>query len=543
MDLQQGFGINDIVALVKRRGWLVTCIVGVSLLLSIFVASILPDEYQASATLLIEPQTISENLVESGLANRDVNARLHLIQMQILSRGRLSRVIDTFNLYQDESKDMTREDVINMMRDKITLAPVLPELQEQIKSRRQDIEINTFVLSFRHTSPRVAADVTNRLANDFTDEHIKERVEISGDTSEFIQAELTRLAQRMDEVESRIAAVKSENAGQLPEDFDSTQRLLERALSGIRDAERDAALARSDESFFRQQAIASASLGSGDEQTNPARRLESLDLSLNELRARGLTDKHPDVISLKDEIAALRAQLEGQDEGAEEAPASIAQQSARAEAERAALRASAAEEEVRRLRQQASDLEARLAATPRVAETLAGLQRERDQLLSSYRDFSQKRLSANVAADMERRQKGEQFRILEAAYPDSDPVAPNRPVIVLLGLVVGLGAAGGAAFLLEASDTSFKSPRNLQDQLRIPVLASIPAVLLESDRVARRRRLLRRALAATAFTSVMLVASLVGNWTVNGLPGPIQSLIEGEEAAPAAAPPAAEQQG
>jgi len=550
MDFEQGFQISDLVRMARRRAWLVAAVAGACLLASVFVASILPNEYASSATLLVEPQTISSRLVESGLSDRDVNSRLHLIQMQILSRGRLSRVIEELGLYKAESQEMTREKVISLMRDEITLEPVLPELEQQLKGRRE-VEINTFRLSFRHRSARLAADVTNRLANDFIDEHIKERVEIAGDTFEFIQAELNRLTQRMREVENQIASGKSENAGQLPEDMGSNQRQLERSLAGIRSAERELAMAQSDESFFNQQAVSAAVLSGGNEVTNPARRLEALELDLNALRSRGLTDAHPDIISTTEQIDSLRAQLEAEaasagEEEEEEArtdqPLSLAQQNAKAEADRARLRVASARAEIERLRKEAGDFEARLAATPRVAEQLAAFEREQLHLIKSYQEYSRKRLDANVSADMERRQKGEQFRVLEAAYPSPEAVSPNRPVIVLLGLVMGVGLGGVLAFLLEAADTSYKSSRTLQEQLRIPVLASIPAVLLDSDRMARRRMHVRRALAAAALTSIVLVASVVGNWTVNGLPGPLRTLIEGQtEAEPA--PPAAGEQG
>ncbi len=536
MDVEQGFRVEDLTRMLRRRAWLVATVAGGLTLLAILVSAVLRNEFESYATLLVEPQTINADLVASGLPEQNINSRLHLIQMQILSRSRLSRIIDDLKLYPEESKQMTREEVIDLMRGRIRLDPVLPELEQEILKQQRDIQINTFRLSFRHHDATTAAEVTNRLARDFIDEHIRERVEVSGDTSEFIDSKLNDLSRQIAEVEDRIAQVKSENAGRLPEDFQASQRLFERAMEGIRAAERSLAEARSDESFFRQQALASGVV-TGDP-TSPAQRLELREIELKGYRARGFTDKHPDVMAALAEIAALREQIESGGENGSEGPLSLAQQNAQAEAQRASLRAASAQAELERLREQAANLETRLAETPRVAERLAGLDREHQHLFQSYQDWSNKRLEANVAADMERKQKGEQFRVLESAYPSPAPISPNRPLIIIMGLMLGLTLGGGVALLLEASDSSFHGSRSLQDTLRIPVLATVPQVLLESDRVRQRRARMRRLLAAGAVTGVVLVAAVAGNWTVNGLPDPIQSLL-GQEA-PSAPTPGAE---
>ena len=137
---------------------------------------------------------------------------------------------------------------------------------------------------------------------------------------------------------------------------------------------------------------------------------------------------------------------------------------------------------------------------------------------------------------MERRQKGEKFRVLEAAVPSPQPASPNRPVILVLGLLLGLIAGGGLGLLAEVTDLSFHDPRSLQSRLGIPVLAAVPPVLLESDRALTRARRVRNAFGVAIVTSVVLVASLAGNWIVNGPPGPLARLVSGSTTA---SPPAA----
>jgi succinoglycan biosynthesis transport protein ExoP len=525
MQSQDGVQVPDFAGMVRRRGVVAAAVAGAVFLASVFVAALLPNKYDASATLLIEPQTVSKNLVEAGVEESDLHNRLHLMQMQILSRGRLSRVIDDLGLYADESEEMTREDVIALMRAQIQVVPVLPEIEMD----RRDVQINTFQITFRSESPRMAAAVANRLANDFIEEHIKERVQISGDTSAFIDAELERITTRAREVDQRISAIKSENAGRLPEDMLSNQRRLEHAIGSLRETQREIALARSDESFYRQQAATGSDVRQHTGQPDsPAERLQRLEMQLADFEARGYTPKHPDVIVAEAEIEILEAQIASAANDAGNLEGSSTQQVlAVSEAERARLRAESSDRDLARLRDEVVELEEALAVTPRVAEQLSLLEREREHLRSSFQSFSNKRLDAAVAADMERRQKGEQFRLLDSAVAPPNATSPNRPLILVLGLLVGLGLGGGLALLLESVDGSFHDPRGLRLRTGLPVLASVPAIVLESDRVRiKRRRLVAVALAA-AISGVTLLGAGAGWWFVNG-PGSSDARVEAQ---------------
>ena len=533
-----GFQLGDLFAMARRRGKVVGVIAGLVLLAAIFVAAILPNEFESYTTLLVEPQSISKRLVEGGVEGGEMTSRLHLMTMQILSRSRLSRVIDDLGLYGKESEERTREQVIDLMRSQIRVEPVLPELERGLFRRYQG-EINTFRLFYRHESAPVAAAVANRLANDFIDEHIRDRVKVSGDTAEFIEAELERLAQRTREVEGQIATVKAENAGSLPEDLLTSQTRLGRTYEALRAAAQRLGEAESDVAFFQQQAKVARLVEGGRSDiigraATPALRLRELEIALGSLRARGLTDRHPDVVIAEAEAAEIRARMNDEESEASP-PTSMAEQEALAQVERARQRAEAGRAEIERLQQEISGIEESMAATPRVAEQLDGLQREWASLSQSYALFSEKRLEASVASNMERRQKGEQFRVLESAYAATDPISPNRRMIVVMGLLFGLGAGIFVGLALEISDRSFHEPRRVQQTLRAPVLAAIPAIRLAADRAAMRRRWLREAFAAATVAGVMLVTSAFGYVYVNR-PG-LLGIGGGEQAAPATPTP------
>lgn len=296
-------------------------------------------------------------------------------------------------------------------------------------------------------------------------------------------------------------------------------RLLERQQA----LRNQISLAESDYSFYQQQSlVASDQAHTNDEVTNPVRRLDALEISLGALRARGYTDKHPDIVFTLGEIEEVKRLIEAETAVGEEReePRNLAQQTAAAQANRAQLRAGAAQEDLARVEAEEAELLDRLARTPRVAEQLAALQREWEHLNVKYREFSDKRLQAGVAADVERRQKGEQFRVIESAVAPLAPASPNRILIVAMGIVLGVAFGGMTGLLLESADTSFHGARQLQSALRIPVLAAIPGITLESDRIAARRRMMRRGIVAAGVVGIVLGSSAFGYWWTNLAGGP-----------------------
>ena len=529
MNIEQGNQVIDLFGFLRRRGKLMVIISGAITLVTFWIAMALPNLYTSSSMILVEPQSVDENLEDSGVRESDLNERLGLMTAEILSRIRLSRIIDEMGLYEDDRKDMERLEIVELMRSYINVVPVLSELEEG--SRRRDVKFNTFRIVFRHDNRNTAAAVAQRVANDFIDANIESRTDITSKSLDFMSDEIASLTNNLAGVEGNIAAVKAESVGRLPEDFDSNQRTLQYAFSDLRDSQRILSAAESDAAYWKNQALTASSLSSPGDSTSPSHRKKQLELERGSLLARGYTARHPDVVRVEAEIAMLGDQLSGQ-AGEDDAPRSIGEQNARAEQKRAELRAVAAQEDIDRLRETIASLEARLAATPAVAERLDSLNRQYEQLYRSYQDFSSRLQQAAVQADLERRQLGERFRILESAEPSPEPSSPNRILIQILGAILGLGIGAGIGLVFEVADSSMHTSNELQQSLGIPVLVSVPRIMLESDRAARSRRILRETLAAIAVVLFVLVGGVATYWFVN-IRGP-------GVAAEAEAPPAAE---
>src|SRR5262245_50518566 len=264
MNIDGGLQISDLGGILRRRIKVVGATTLGVVLIVYWIAMALPNVYTSYATVLVEPQAVAEELVKAGVAQSDINQRLHLMTAQILARPRLSRIIDELKLYKEESKYLLREELIDLMRKDVRVEPVVPEL-EQRSARMREIAINEFRILYDNYDAIVARDVAQRLANDFIETHINARVQTSQKSLEFIEGELDRLSKRVREVEGEIAKVKADNAGTLPEELDANQRRLDRVLSELAAAQRNYDASAGDEQFYNSQiAAARASGGSTD---------------------------------------------------------------------------------------------------------------------------------------------------------------------------------------------------------------------------------------------------------------------------------------
>ncbi len=241
-------------------------------------------------------------------------------------------------------------------------------------------------------------------------------------------------------------------------------------------------------------------------------RLNELRVKLSDLRSR-VSEEYPDVKRTKAELADLERRLRaaGRDGmGAKpDNPAYIT-----LEAQLAGTRS-----EIGSVRSHLAALEkkraaygSRLMAMPRVEEGYKVLLVERTNLQAKYDDLSKKFMEAQVAHGVEKEQKGERFTIIDAARLPERPYSPNRPAIILIGLILGVGAGVGFASLREFTDSTFRNVESLAAATGVPVLAAIPLIPSRADvrpaTVRSRKLALAAAGAASALVLVLLAVHL-----------------------------------
>jgi len=505
-----------------RRRWFIV-IPAVVIASGTFVVSVfLPNRYRAATAISIIPQRVPEKFVRTTVT-ADLNERLNLIQQQILSRTRLERIVQEFNLYERERKELVMEDVIERMRKDIGVNIARP------RSRRDDP--NSFSVSYEAGDPRTAMRVTERLASLFVQENLSDRENLADQTNSFLQAQLAESKGRLLAQERKLQEFRTRNNGKLPEQVQSNLQLLQGAQSRLqtlteannRDRDRLATLEKAlAEMPPISPTTAPAPSGSrrGEQALTAAQQLDVARAELHALELR-LKPEHPDIgrarrviaeLEAKAETEALQQPLSAGSAGPAPNPSADRAAATRAEQMRNEIvaiqaRIESERREAARLQDSIGDLTGRVQAGPSLQSEATELMRDYGTLQDGYTALLRKSEESKIAVDLERRQIGEQFRVIDGARLPERPISPNRLRINMFGILGGLALGLGLVAFLEYRDTSFKSDDDVMTTLALPVLAVIPLMTNAGERrQARRRRLL---LAASASVTCMLLAAAV----------------------------------
>jgi uncharacterized protein involved in exopolysaccharide biosynthesis len=245
-----------------------------------------------------------------------------------------------------------------------------------------------------------------------------------------------------------------------------------------------------------------------------AQQLEAARANLRALELR-LTPEHPNVSRAKRLIAELerKAEQEAQRQPVSGAvdvalPREVGNRVAemRAETEEIRRRLDTRKQDHERLQQLLSSYTSRVETTPALESELTELMRDYSTLQEQYTTLLRKSEESKIAANLERRQIGEQFKIIDAARLPERPVSPDRLRMNLMGLLAGLGFGLVLAAFLEYRDTTLKTDNDVTVSLALPVLAVIPMMISDSE---RRRYTKRRRLAVSSVASLLAVAAVV----------------------------------
>jgi polysaccharide biosynthesis transport protein len=230
--------------------------------------------------------------------------------------------------------------------------------------------------------------------------------------------------------------------------------------------------------------------------------LKELKAKLVQLESR-YSDKYPDVIKTRSEIASLEERLGYPSARSPEKPDNPAYVTLASQLAGAQSEIESAKRQIEEMRRKRDDYRKRVETTPKVDETYKGLMSERNNLQVKYDDLMRKSMEAKVSKGLEKEQMGERFNLIDPARLPEKPVKPNIPAILLIGMVLGIGAGVGMAAIREFSDQSVRSSRALARQTSLPVLGSIPVIITWKD---RKRTRYKRAGAVFILLDVLIGA-------------------------------------
>jgi len=476
--------------LARRRWWLLGPFFAVSLL-SVIVVQLWPQLYRSEALILVEEQKVPEQYVTPNVV-ADPQDRLQSMTQQILSRTRLRRLIDQFNLYAGERSRRTMDELIDKMRTRIRI--------ELVQAPGRGADLTAFRIYFSAESPSLAQNVTNEITSLFIEENLRARAQQSIGTTDFLTNQLEQARKDLAEQEERQRQYKMRYLGQLPEQQQSNLQILSSLEAQLR-ANTDA-LERAEQQKVYLESLRSEYQAlrrdpdAGQLANSPAAlTVEETRRQLTEMEAK-YTARHPDVVRLRRQLASQEA---GKDAADAAGSGGRFRQGATAVSDieaQSRLKAITAEIESRKkdtdeLRRRIREFQGRLDMTPVREQQLAEVTRSYENSRQYYQSLLQKKLQSELATNLEKRQQGEQFRILDPATLPLKPSQPNRLSIVLVGWLLGLCIGIGALVARELTDGAIRSERDVSAAVKMPVLIHIP--LLHTPAAEARQRVRRLA--------------------------------------------------
>jgi polysaccharide chain length determinant protein (PEP-CTERM system associated) len=470
-----GFGFGDALEIVERWRWWIVLGALIGLATGFGAYLLLPPRYQATTTILVEPQEVPKSYVESTVT-LEIEQRLNTLQERVTSHSNLTQLIELVGARRlDPTGRMGTDEILSMIRKQLAV---------DIRARSEKTA-PVFDIAFTHADPTVAADVVRDVTGRFIDENLKDRAQQATATAEFLDVELQRLRDEVGKQEERIRQFRMAKMGALPSQLETNLRSLDRLnveLASNLEAQ-EAGTQRL--ALLRQQR---ASLKVGGSPSAPSSLSSVLSAARQELlqAQRVYTDEHPNVRRLREEVARLEAELNREENtpgGSERDysshdPALVALDR---EAAAASLELESRRRQEARIRQEIEQFQGRVEETPRREQEELELTRDYENLMATYRSLLTKKYEASLARNLEQAQKGERFKVLRPVSVPKHPSWPDLRILLPAGLAAGLLLVGLFVGVDEIRHPAFRSVERLRRALGLPVFASIPRI--DNDRI------------------------------------------------------------
>jgi polysaccharide chain length determinant protein (PEP-CTERM system associated) len=325
------------------------------------------------------------------------------------------------------------------------------------------------------------------------------------DTLSFMDQQLAAREKDLEAAEQKRQEFEARNADLMPGVGSLTSRLAA-ARSELRGVEADLLAAQSALAAINGQLAGTPQTILMPGAAGGARgALADAQAQLSGMHARGLTDSHPDVIALKNQIASLQKQATGEGNRVTGSPnpaySSLTSIKADREATVVALQSRKAS-----LQQEVAQATAGQFSEPAVAAEAARINRDYDVLKDQYDKLLRDREALRLRGQVETEHDAIKFEVIDPPSTPRSPVAPNRPLLLALVLVIGIGAGGGAAFAIGQLRSTFSTPAALERSTGLTVLGSVSESL---TRAARLKRIKGLRVFAGATAALLVVFGLL----------------------------------
>lgn len=488
-------------------------------LLGWFVVFALRDTYEAHARVNVDTRTALNTVLDGQVIRQDFESQLNLIRQSLLGRANLEYVANEVGIDLTAMTPAQRDSVLNSLSQRIQIALEPPA------TRDPRIPNTLYRIAVTDENRGLALNVVDVLLNSFVEGSMRSDRTGTATAQKFLREQIAEYGKRLADAEATLAEFKKRNVGLVPgEQGDYFQRLTTQ-IQGAEELQAQLGVATSrhaelqrqlrGESPFVPMSDSAGRTGTANQGGDTASRIQESQTRLDDLLLR-FTDKHPDVIAARETLEQLRARqteelaaLKRGDAGA----AAVARAQSNPVHQSIQLQLNQVEVEIAALRSQINDRRQNEAALRRVIDTVpeveaeySRLTRDYDVTRTQYNSLLERLERARLSGDAE--QTGTvKFNIVDPPSASFNPIFPNRPLLLVVVLVMGLGLGGGVAYLMHMLRPVFVDSRSLADATGLPVLGSVMRGWLDRERAELRAGLMRY-VAASAFLLVVFAVAL-----------------------------------
>jgi uncharacterized protein involved in exopolysaccharide biosynthesis len=517
-----------------RRKWYFFIPMITILTISLFIAFIIPPKYKSKATILIETQIVPEDLVRTTITGL-VEARLHSLSQRVLSVPNLSRIIAKYELYKDIRDNHTSQELVEKLRGQIELAPITTKWGKQ----HDQVATTAFEIGFEGRDPATVAKVTNELTSIFLEANLHDREAKAQTTVDFLTKQQNSLRQEIADKENSIARFKNDHPTELPEMLQSNRNTMERLAQQI-DLKESEVRRLTDHKVLLESQLTTIPPYTFEEGSDTD--LETLKRRYTAFKAT-LSEQHPDMLMLKNKIAALekgtigfesRADLQAEltelktqksilnkrysnlhpdlialnrkietleQKIADQQQSDTPVQTARAhpnnpvylnihhQIQQTAIDIREGKKELGTLKKSYAQYVKRIENTPKIEQEYKSLLRGYTNAQQQFETISGRLMMAEQALMLEENRMAEKMTIISPPFVPEQPASPNRLGILFLGCALALAGGMGMVAMAENMNLVVHDPQELANLAGQPVIAVIPMITTAREKMFRKMQL------------------------------------------------------
>ncbi len=514
---------EDFVDITRRHRTWIFGPLWAGVVVSTVVAFLWPDTYVSSALIRVTSSQVPDRLVQANL-NQVLSERISAIAQGVLSTSTLTNIIQTHDLYPRERRRLPMQDVVEQMKNRDIKIGIV-NLQVGAKS------VGAFPISFHYENRYLAQKVTGDIVSRLINENERETITQSQTTTDFFTQEVEKAKQKLDEIESKLAAFRIDHAGTLQEDqnvnfaaMNSLDQRISQLNASISRVNQDKLLMESNLRILREQlakateaasvmpADPARAIAKNEELIRKEREVAAAEQSLVQFREM-YTSTHPDVRRVEANLTMLRRQRDDLVRHEKDAQAEESRKASQNEKSKAPRRVVVTREmqaldanikqaeslinaknielqdlngEIARTSQQAKGYQSRITAAPLSSQAQAQLNRDYEQAKLTYNSLKMKQDDSARGTAIIRNKQGETLDLIDQASLPVTPAEPKRAFIIgagtMIGFLLGLLAVG----VREMKDTTLKNLKDVRAYTQLTVLGCVP--LIEEDIVVKRRK-------------------------------------------------------